>query len=117
MFSPHTESARSLAAHLICRAGALPKIQHGKLQHPATMNPATSRRSTTVERHLDYPDIPYHMLLRTSAARWPDKTAIVFGDQRITFERLDRMPITLPPRCLPGPRGAQGRSPGNLHAE
>jgi len=42
-----------------------------------------------MNRHLAYPDIPYHKLLHRSAQRWPDRIAIVFGDQRISFAEFD----------------------------
>jgi acyl-CoA synthetase (AMP-forming)/AMP-acid ligase II len=40
--------------------------------------------------HLDYPEIPFHALLQRTAASMPDKTAIVFGDRRISFAEWDR---------------------------
>lgn len=44
-----------------------------------------------MRRHLEYPHIPYHALLRRAAERVPDKTAIVFRDQRITYAEWDRL--------------------------
>jgi long-chain acyl-CoA synthetase len=37
-----------------------------------------------------YPEIPFHQLLHQTAERLPDKTAIVFRGQRISFGELDR---------------------------
>jgi acyl-CoA synthetase (AMP-forming)/AMP-acid ligase II len=42
-----------------------------------------------VPAHLDYPDIPYHALLRHAAERWPNKTALVFGEQRYSYAALN----------------------------
>ncbi len=36
-----------------------------------------------------FPDAPYHDLLRTTAARLPDKTAVIFEQQRLTYRQLD----------------------------
>ncbi|HLJ69151.1 MAG TPA: AMP-binding protein [Chloroflexota bacterium] len=41
------------------------------------------------ERHLDYPDVPFHELLARAAERWADSRAIVFRDRQITFAGLD----------------------------
>src|SRR5579884_2545683 len=43
-----------------------------------------------MNRHLDYPRIPYHGLLQRAAERWPTKSAIVFGDQHISFAEWNR---------------------------
>jgi long-chain acyl-CoA synthetase len=37
-------------------------------------------------RHLEYPDIPFHALLRQAADHWPDKTAIKFRGRALTFK-------------------------------
>jgi len=38
---------------------------------------------------LDYPEYPFHGLLRGSAARYPDKTALVDGERELTFGDLE----------------------------
>jgi long-chain acyl-CoA synthetase len=44
---------------------------------------------------LEYPRIPYHELLRRSAARVPDKPATVFHGQSLTFRELDALSNSL----------------------
>lgn len=44
-----------------------------------------------MEHHLDYPDIPFHRLLTQAAEHWGERTAIVAGDQRLSFSELDTM--------------------------
>lgn len=39
---------------------------------------------------LEYPEIPFDALLGQSAQRWPEKTAMVFGAERISFEEWNR---------------------------
>ncbi len=39
--------------------------------------------------HLDYPDIPFHALLKLAAERWPDQIALVFGDRHYSFADLN----------------------------
>jgi len=41
--------------------------------------------------HLDYPDIPLNWLLESSAKRFPKKTAIVCGQQEVTYAKLDAL--------------------------
>lgn len=43
-----------------------------------------------MQTHLEYPHIPYDGLLHRAAERWPDKTAIVYRDRRISFRDWDR---------------------------
>ncbi len=38
---------------------------------------------------LDYPDIPFHGILRGSAERFPDKTALVTEEEELTFGELE----------------------------
>src|SRR4051794_19377285 len=40
---------------------------------------------------LNYPSGPLHQVMRTTAARFPDKTAVTFKDQAITFAEFDRL--------------------------
>jgi long-chain acyl-CoA synthetase len=40
---------------------------------------------------LEYPQIPYHEMLREAARKFTDKIAIVFKDLRITFRELDAL--------------------------
>jgi long-chain acyl-CoA synthetase len=40
---------------------------------------------------LDYPEIPYHILLKESVRKYPEKDAIVFKGQRISFRELDAL--------------------------
>lgn len=40
---------------------------------------------------LEYPEIPYHEMLREAARKFTDKTAIIFKDFRITFRELDAL--------------------------
>ncbi|GAC1445862.1 MAG: 4-coumarate--CoA ligase family protein [Chloroflexota bacterium] len=42
-----------------------------------------------IHQRLAYPDLPFHGLLQRAATRWPHKTAIVFGDSRISYDELD----------------------------
>src|SRR5678816_3752113 len=39
---------------------------------------------------LAYPAGPLHEMMRATAARFPDKTAITYRDQAITFSEFDR---------------------------
>ncbi|RJP27810.1 MAG: acyl-CoA synthetase [Actinobacteria bacterium] len=40
-------------------------------------------------KHLSYPEIPVFQVLRSSAARWPERNAMIFGGMEITFRELD----------------------------
>ena len=40
---------------------------------------------------LEYPEIPYHVLLKETARRYPEKDAIVFKGQRVSFRELDAL--------------------------
>ncbi|MEW6553424.1 MAG: AMP-binding protein [Actinomycetota bacterium] len=42
-----------------------------------------------VFKHLNYPDIPVFQILRSSAAKWPERNAMIFGGMEITFRELD----------------------------
>lgn len=42
-----------------------------------------------IPRHLEYPDIPLHRFLTTSARNHPDRTAIIFYGRRLTYRALD----------------------------
>jgi long-chain acyl-CoA synthetase len=42
-----------------------------------------------VFRHLSYPEIPVFEILRSSAAKWPERNAMIFGGMEITFRELD----------------------------
>ena len=38
---------------------------------------------------LDYPEYPFHGLLRSSAEKYPERTALVHGDRELTFRELE----------------------------
>ena len=40
-------------------------------------------------KHLNYPEIPVFQILRSSAAQWPERNAMIFGGMEITFRELD----------------------------
>ncbi|MBS7607959.1 MAG: long-chain fatty acid--CoA ligase [Candidatus Bathyarchaeia archaeon] len=42
-----------------------------------------------VRKHIDYPEVPLHEFLRTSAQKYPDKTALIYFDGRMTYKELD----------------------------
>jgi non-ribosomal peptide synthetase component E (peptide arylation enzyme) len=42
-----------------------------------------------VRKHIDYPEVPLHEFLRTSAQKYPNKTAIIYFDKKITYKELD----------------------------
>ena len=39
---------------------------------------------------LHYPEIPLHEAMRVMAARYPDRPAVTFRDETITFAQFDR---------------------------
>ncbi|MEM2465676.1 MAG: long-chain fatty acid--CoA ligase [Candidatus Bathyarchaeia archaeon] len=42
-----------------------------------------------VRKHIDYPEVPLFEFLRSSAKKYPDKTAIIYFDKKITYKELD----------------------------
>ena len=44
-----------------------------------------------VPKHIDYPEIPLFQFLRDTAGKYPDKTAIVYFDRKITYKELDTL--------------------------
>jgi long-chain acyl-CoA synthetase len=42
-----------------------------------------------VPKHIDYPEIPLFQFLRDTAGKYPDKTAIVYFDRKISYKELD----------------------------
>lgn len=42
-----------------------------------------------VPKHIDYPEVPLFELLRKTAEKYPDKTAIVYFDRKITYNELN----------------------------
>jgi long-chain acyl-CoA synthetase len=40
---------------------------------------------------IEYPEIPYHFLLKEAAGRHPEKDAIIFKGQRVSFRELDAL--------------------------
>jgi long-chain acyl-CoA synthetase len=42
-----------------------------------------------VFKHLSYPEIPVFQVLRSSAMKWPERNAMIFGGMEITFRELD----------------------------
>jgi acyl-CoA synthetase (AMP-forming)/AMP-acid ligase II len=42
-----------------------------------------------MRNHIDYPEIPFHLLLHRTAERLPQKVAIVFQERRLTFSEWD----------------------------
>ena len=43
----------------------------------------------SVRRHIDYPEVPLYEFLRTSAQKYPDKTALIYFNRKITYKELD----------------------------
>lgn len=48
-------------------------------------------RSVLFRPSINYPDIPYHEMLKESVRRHPEKIAIISGDLWITFRELDSL--------------------------
>ncbi len=44
-----------------------------------------------VFKHLDYPEIPVHEIIRSSARQWPERNALIFGGLETTFRELDQV--------------------------
>ncbi len=44
---------------------------------------------SNVPKSINYPDIPLHGLLQKTAKQHPEKTAIVYGERKITYAQLD----------------------------
>lgn len=42
-----------------------------------------------VRRHIDYPEVPLYEFLRISAQKYPDKTALIYFDGKMTYKELD----------------------------
>ncbi|MDH7476755.1 MAG: long-chain fatty acid--CoA ligase [Candidatus Bathyarchaeota archaeon] len=42
-----------------------------------------------VPKHIDYPEIPLFQFLRDTAGKYPEKTAIVYFDRKISYKELD----------------------------
>lgn len=51
--------------------------------------PWFARYDQWVPTHLEYPDIPLHRFLFTSAQKYPDRDAIIFYGRRLTYRALD----------------------------
>jgi long-chain acyl-CoA synthetase len=45
----------------------------------------------SVPKHIDFPEIPLHELLRKSAREFPEKTAIVYFDKEMSYRELDNL--------------------------
>ncbi len=45
-------------------------------------------RRTDVANHIDYPNLPLHGLLEVTTDNYPDKTAVVCGEQELTYSQL-----------------------------
>ncbi len=44
-----------------------------------------------VPRSLSYPEVPVFQILRSAAAQWPWRNAIIFGGMEITYQELDHL--------------------------
>ncbi len=44
-----------------------------------------------IPKHIEYPEIPVHELLRRTAKKYPDRTAIVFYGKRTSYAELDEL--------------------------
>jgi long-chain acyl-CoA synthetase len=44
-----------------------------------------------VEKHIDYPEIPAFEILRSSARKWPERNALIFQGEEITYRELDSL--------------------------
>ncbi|MEM2412873.1 MAG: long-chain fatty acid--CoA ligase [Candidatus Bathyarchaeia archaeon] len=42
-----------------------------------------------VRKHIEYPEVPLHEFLINSAQKYPDKTAIIYFDRKMTYKELD----------------------------
>jgi long-chain acyl-CoA synthetase len=56
---------------------------------PIETAPRSKFWPATVPKHLYYPEVPLHELLRKSANKHPEKTAIVCCEQKISYAELD----------------------------
>ena len=45
----------------------------------------------TVPRSLDYPSIPVHQFLNDAAAKYPENTALIFFDNKLTYRQLNAL--------------------------
>jgi long-chain acyl-CoA synthetase len=43
----------------------------------------------SVPKHIDYPEVPLHELLRSTARKYPNKVAVVYFDKPLTYQQLD----------------------------
>ena len=44
-----------------------------------------------VPKHIDYPETPLFQFLKDTAGKYPDKTAIIYFDRKITYKELDTL--------------------------
>lgn len=44
-----------------------------------------------VPTHIDYPPMPVHQFLHNTAAKYPDNTAIIFLNNKLTYHQLNRL--------------------------
>ncbi|MEM2103407.1 MAG: long-chain fatty acid--CoA ligase [Candidatus Bathyarchaeia archaeon] len=44
-----------------------------------------------VRKHIDYPEVPLYELLRNSARKYPDNTALIYFDRKITYKSLNML--------------------------
>ena len=45
----------------------------------------------SVPYHIDYPPIPVHQFLNNTAAKYPDNTALIFFDHKLTYRQLNAL--------------------------
>jgi long-chain acyl-CoA synthetase len=64
------------------------KVEEAKIEKPPE-KPWYKFWPPGVRKHIDYPEVPLFEFLRDSAKKYPDKTAIIYFDRKITFRELD----------------------------
>ncbi|MEM3580224.1 MAG: AMP-binding protein, partial [Candidatus Bathyarchaeia archaeon] len=63
------------------------KVEEEKIEKPE--KPWYKFWPPGVRKHIDYPEVPLFEFLRDSAKKYPDKTAIIYFDRKITYKELD----------------------------
>jgi long-chain acyl-CoA synthetase len=58
---------------------------------PPQIKPWLKNWSKNVPKHIDYPNIALQGLLQSSVQRYPNKTALVCGEQQITYAELEQL--------------------------
>jgi len=66
------------------------KVEEVKIEKPEELEkPWYKFWPPGIRKHIDYPEVPLFEFLRDSAKKYPDKTAIIYFDRKITFRELD----------------------------